>query len=144
MPLRILYTAGKLTLLASGALVIPPKMPVIPVTTEQSIRRKSNFIVDISPLIRLEWWAVLAVRCGLRSAKWLAAVEDRIAYDAADAARTTWPNNSERQGEELENFTKIQADTRVKAEASSAAQCSELLTTAKLDELDRMATAAGW
>ncbi|WP_083818683.1 hypothetical protein [Acidiphilium sp. PM] len=144
MPLRILYAAGKLTLLTSGALVMPPQIPVIPVTTEQSSRRKSSFIVDISPLVRLEWWAVLAVRCGLRSARWLAAVEDRIAYDAADAARTTWPNNSERQGKELYEFTKIQAEARVKAEASAVAQCSELLTTAKLNELDRMATAAGW
>ena len=144
MPLRILYTACKLTFLASGALVIPPEMPLIPVTAEQSSRRKSSFIINISPLIRFEWWAVLAVRCHLRSAQWLAAVEDRIAYEAADAARTTWPNNSERQSEAMNEFAKIQADARMSAEASVDPQCSVLLTTARLDELDRMAIAAGW
>ena len=144
MPLRILYAAGKLTLLLSGAIVLPPEMRLIPVTAEQLSRPGSSFIVEISPLVRFEWWAVLAVRCDLRSAKWLAAVEDRIAYEAADAARTTWPNNSARQGEALGEFTKMQADTRMKAEASTATQCSVLLTTARLNELDRMATAAGW
>ena len=144
MPLRILYAAGKLMLLSSGAIVRPPEIRFIPVTAEQLSRRGSNFIVEISPLVRFEWWAVLAVRCDLRSAKWLAAVEDRIAYEAADAARTTWRNNSARQGEALGEFTKMQAGTRMKAEASTATQCSVLLTTARLDELDRMATAAGW
>ena len=144
MPLRILYMASKLTLLVSGAVVISPKIPIIPVPIEQSSRRRSRFIIDISPLIRLEWWAVLAVRCGYRSANWLEAVEERIAYEAADAARTAWPNNSARQGKELEEFTKIQADARKKAEATPKTQCSVFATTDKLDELDRMAAAAGW
>ena len=144
MPLRILYAAGKLTLLSSGMIILPVEMPLVPVTIEQSRRRKSSFIVELSPLVRFEWWAVLAVRCGFRSAGWLAAVEEQIAYEAADAARTAWPDNSERQGRELGEFTKMQANIRMKAEGSTGNQCSPLLTSALLDELDQMASAAGW
>ena len=67
MPLRILYAAGKLTLLSSGAIVLPPEIRLIPVTAEQLSRRGSSFIVEISPLVRFEWWAALEVRCDLRS-----------------------------------------------------------------------------
>jgi hypothetical protein len=118
-----------------------PRLPPILVVSH---RRATTFLTETAPLLDMEWWAVVAVRCHFRSTRWQSLVEQQIAYDAADAARTLWPNNSGRQGTELSMFTDTQIVTRLKAASAPVQQCADLISTSRLDELDRMAKAAGW
>ncbi|ABQ31678.1 MULTISPECIES: hypothetical protein [Acidiphilium] len=142
MSVRALLVAGAFALSLPGPMIKPAsRLPPIPVVSH---RRETTFLTETTPLLDMEWWAVVAVRCHLRSVRWQSLVEEQIAYDAADAARTLWPEDSGRQGTELSMFTDTQIVTRLKAASAPDTQCAALITTSRLDELDRMAKAAGW
>ncbi len=141
MSVRALLLAGAFALSLPGPMIRPGRLPPILVVSH---RRATTFLTETAPLLDMEWWAVVAVRCHFRSTRWQSLVEQQIAYDAADAARTLWPEDSGRQGAELSIFTDTQTVTRLKAASTRGTQCAALVSTSRLDELDRMAKAAGW
>lgn len=115
-----------------------------PMIVARPNRREIAFLKGTQPLLDLEWWAVEALRCRFRTARWQAAIEERIAHESADAAKLLWPGDGKRQEQALSIFTAAQAEARREAEFASRLQCAALLATGKLGELDHIAKAGGW